>query len=145
MYFHSLPQQVWQTALLLTCGFALLRGGRPERVAAIACLAASLMQPWVLDRNWLDPQYGVLAVDVGLFATLIGLALTTNRTWLLFASAFQLLGVITHIAIMVDHGVAPLPYRRGLVIWSYLTLMALGVGTWSVWRETRSLEFKPPP
>ena len=139
MYFHSLPQQVWQTALLLTCGYAMFRGGRPERIAAAACLVASLLQPWVLDRNWLDPQYGVLVLDVGLSVTLLGLALTTNRTWLLFASAFQLLSVIIHVAILADHSVAPLPYRRGLVIWSYLTLVALAVGTWSVRRP------RPPP
>ena len=140
------PQNVWYLATLLSCGFAFAKGDAPERIAAIACALASLATPFLLNtRDWIDPQWGVLGIDLALLSALVTLALTTNRTWLLFASAFQLLSVIIHIAIMVDNGVAPLPYRRGLVIWSYLTLLALGIGTWGVWRETRSLGLKPPP
>jgi hypothetical protein len=140
------PQIVWYLATLLSCGFAILKGGAPERSAAIACALASLVTPLLLNtKDWFDPQWGVLVVDLALLGALVALALATNRVWLLFASAFQLLGVVIHVAIMVDHGVAPLPYRRGLVIWSYLTLMALGVGTWGAWRESRRLDLRPPP
>jgi hypothetical protein len=139
MFVNHLPQEIWRTALIATCGFALWRGGRPERIVAFAFLLASFAQPLVLNtRNWLDPQWGVLVVDSVLLALLIALALLTDRTWLLFCTAFQLLSVTIHIAILVDRSVAPLPYRRALVIWSYLTLFALAWGTFQIWRS-RSL------
>ena len=140
MFVNDLPQTAWRTALILVCALALWRGGWPERLAAAAFAVASFVQPVVLNtRAWLDPQWGILWVDGLLFAFLLALTLKADRRWLLFASAFQLLSVIIHIAILADHSVAPLPYRRGLVIWSYLTLVALAVGTWSVRRP------RPPP
>jgi hypothetical protein len=139
VFVNHLPQEIWRTALVATCGFALWRGGRPERIMALAFLIASFSQPLVLNTsNWLDPQWGVLAVDCALLALLIGLALRTDRTWVLFCSAFQLLSVIIHVAILVDRSVAPLPYRRGLVIWSYLALVTLAWGSWQAWRERQA-------
>jgi hypothetical protein len=124
-----------------SCGFALWRGGRPERAAAATCLAA-----WVATRlaynsgNWIDPQWGVLAVDVAFLAVLVYLALTTDRAWLLFAAAFQLLGVAIHVAITIDRGIRASAYISALVIWSYLILLSLSWGAWSHWRERRLAE-----
>jgi hypothetical protein len=138
VFVNHLPQEIWRTALLATCAFAFWRGGRPERIAAFAFLIASFVQPLVLNtRNWLDPQWGVLVVDSVLLALLVGLALLTDRSWVLFCAAFQLLSVVIHIAILVDRSVAPLPYRRGLVIWSYLSLVALAWGAWQARRTTQ--------
>jgi hypothetical protein len=115
----------------LVCGYALWRGGRPERLTALASLGAWLLSRLVFNyRDWVDPQWAVLAVDVAFLIALTTLAVTTDRTWALFAAAFQLLGVIIHLAITLDHGIRALAYVRGLVIWSYLVLIALGVGTW---------------
>jgi hypothetical protein len=139
VFVNHLPQEIWRTALIATCAFAFWRGGRPERIVAFAFLVASFTQPLVLNTtNWLDPQWGVLVVDSVLLAFLVGLALRTDRSWLLFCAAFQLLSVVIHIAILVDRSVAPLPYRRGLVIWSYLTLVALAWGTWRFWRSRQA-------
>lgn len=136
MFLHALHQQIWLVVMALTCGFAFWRGGRPEKAAALACLAAWLVSVVVYNyRNWVDPQWAVLGVDLALLAALTALALTADRIWLLFASAFQLLGVVIHIAMMADRDVAGLPYVRGLVIWSYLVILALGVGTWNHWRS----------
>ncbi len=141
MFLHALHQQIWLLAMGLTCGFALWRGGRPERLAALACATAWIISVVVYNyRNWVDPQWSVLGVDVALLAALIGLTLTTDRVWLLFASAFQLLGVVIHIAIMADPKVTGLPYIRGLVIWSYLVIFALAWGVWSHWRTTRQAD-----
>ncbi len=123
--------------MLLVSGFALWRGGRPERIIAIANLAAWILTPLTYRTNLLDPQWGVFAVDLMFLAILVWFAVTTDRTWLLFAAAFQLLAVITHIAIAVDPGVRTLAYFRGLVIWSYLVLGALAVGAWNRRRERR--------
>lgn len=136
MYFETLPQQVWTTLMLAISGFALLRGGGPERVFAVANVLAAVLSAYLQDRaHWLDPQWGMLAVDVGFLALLLTLAIWTDRSWLLFAAAFQLLGVVTHLAIIADPGVRAGAYMRGLVIWSYLVLGSLVVGVWLHVRE----------
>ncbi len=136
MFVNQLPQLIWRAALLSTCLFAFWKGRWPERSVAVCFLLASFSSPLVLNtRDWLDPQWGVLIVDGALLVALLIATLRTNRVWILFATAFQLLSVVIHVAMAVDHSVAPLPYRRGLVIWSYMTLVALAVGTWQVSRK----------
>ncbi len=109
--------------------FALWRGGAPERWMSAAYVAAWLVSRAVYNyRDWLDPQWAVLGVDLVLLAASVVLALAYNRIWLLFATAFQLLAVVIHVAIMADASVRALPYVRGLVIWSYLTQLTLFVG-----------------
>lgn len=129
MYFHTAPQQAWLVAMSIACGLAFWRGGREERIAAAACIAAWFASPLVQDKqNWLDPQWGMMIVDAGLFLALTILAVTTSRIWPLFAAAFQLVGMVVHLGMIVDHEIRALAYLRGLVIFSYLVLVALAVG-----------------
>jgi hypothetical protein len=122
---------IWTVAIVVVSAFALWRGGTIERVVAVANLAAWFGTMLVQDRtHWFDPQWSVLAVDVLFLLVLTGLALRTDRTWLLFAAAFQLLGVVTHFAIAVDGGFRARTYLLGLVIWSYLVLTSIAVGAW---------------
>lgn len=114
--------------MALVSGFALWRGGAPERRVAVANVAAWFITPLTIEADAAGPQWGVLGVDGLFLAYLLWLALTADRLWLLFATAFQLLGVVTHLALAVDQGVPALPYRWGLVIWSYLVLASLAVG-----------------
>ena len=136
---QTLAHLIWFLAMASACGFALWRGGRPERVAASACLVA-----WVATRlaydysDRIDPQWGILAVDISFLAVLVYLALTTDRLWLLFAAAFQLLGVAIHLAITLDRAIRAVAYIQALIIWSYLVLLSLAIGTWFHWRN-RSL------
>ena len=130
LYFAVLPQQIWFIAMVLVSGAALWRGGVPEKRVAVANVAAWFLTPLAYDRDLAGLQWGVLGVDALFLAYLLFLALTTDRLWLLFATAFQLLGIVTHVAMGVDEGVPALPYRWGLVIWSYLTLAALAAGAW---------------
>jgi hypothetical protein len=136
--FHTPTQFIWVAANLIICGLALWRGGWPERIVALGSLIASRATPLVENfHNWVDPQWGVFGVDVTFFALLLILALRTDRTWLLFAAAFQLLAVITHLAIMVDPGLRARVYMSAILIWSYCVLASLAVGTWLVSRRPR--------
>jgi len=130
LYFAVLPQQIWFVAMILVSGAALWRGGIPEKRVAVANVAAWFLTPLAYDRDLAGLQWGVLGVDALFLAYLLFLALTTDRLWLLFATAFQLLGIVTHVAMAADADVPALPYRWGLVIWSYLTLASLAVGAW---------------
>lgn len=129
MFLHTLPQQIWFAVMMLNSAFALWRGGRPERGMALAYLAAWLLSRTFYNyRDWVDPQWGVLVIDGGLLAASVVFVLLFNRTWLLFAAAFQLLAVVIHVAIMADPSVRAHAYVQGLVIWSYLTQITLLVG-----------------
>lgn len=138
MQFQMTHTHVWWVALTVVSGYALWRGGLAERWAAAANLAAWAATKLLQDRrDWFDPQWGILYVDIAFLAALVILALVSDRYWLLFATAFQLLGVVTHLAIVADAQVRSLAYLRSLAIWSYLVLATLGVGTALVDRQRR--------
>jgi hypothetical protein len=135
----SIARIVWTLAIVLVSGFALWRGARAERVIALSNLGAWGASLLLENRhNWLDPQWGVLLVDLAFLAVLLAFALRNAANWLLFAAAFQLLSVVTHMAIMVDGGVRARAYFQGLAIWSYLVLISLGVGVWVRWRQDQA-------
>ena len=122
-------QQIWLVLMAAVSALALWRGGEPERVAAVGVLVAWFLTPLAqVPIDLYDPQWGMLAVDTAFLGLLLTLALRSNRIWLLFAAAFQLLGVVIHMAIVVDPSLRSLVYMRGLVIWSYLVLASLAVG-----------------
>jgi hypothetical protein len=143
MHIPSLHQAVWIVAIAGVSGYALWRGGPPERLVGAVNLVAWLITRVVEDRkDWFDTQWGILSVDIVFLAVLVWLALTRDRWWILFAAAFQLLGVVTHMAILADTQVRSLAYLRSLAIWSYLVLAALAVGT--VFADRRRREAARP-
>jgi hypothetical protein len=143
MHFHLTHAHFWSTAIVLVSAYALWRGGSAERWVATANLAAWAVTKLVQDRlDFFDPQWGILFVDIAFLAVLVILALAKDRYWLLFAAAFQLLGVITHLAIVADANVRSLAYLRSLAIWSYLVLGTLALGTLLIdLRRRRALAF----
>lgn len=78
-----------------------------------------------------DTQWGILAVDGGLLALYVYLALRTSRYWPLFAAAFQLLAVLTHIARALDTAVSGWAYMTAGLVWSYLVIATVGYGAWT--------------
>lgn len=130
---------LWLASMLAVCGFAFWKGGAPERVVA-AALQAGWLGTYLLANhaNLADPQWGVLAVDVAFLAVVLYVALTADRIWPLFAAAFQLLGIVIHLAISVDTDIRLLAYLRGLMIWSYLVLWSLALGSYLHWRRERA-------
>jgi hypothetical protein len=128
-YIHTPTQIIWLVTLLLVAGYTLWKGGRPERVAAVASLLASFATPLMPNTpGQADPELGALILDSALLAVLLGVSLLTDRVWALFAAAFQLLLVAIHIAIMADPRVGSWAFMTALLIFSYLVIFAMGVG-----------------
>ena len=127
--FSSTPERVWAVAMFAVSAFALWRGGRTERVVAIANIVAWIATIVVQNRhNWLDPQWGMLAVDIAFLLLLLWFVVRSSRLWILPAAAFQLLAVLTHAAILADSDVRAWAYITALILWSYLVLISLAVG-----------------
>ncbi len=132
---HTLQEQIWTVLMLAVSGFALWRGGWPERLVAVANVLASLASGLAENRrDFIDPQWGVMVIDVLFLALLFWLALRSDRHWPMWAAAFQLLAVVTHGAMMADPSVGGWAYITGYIIWGYMVLASLSVGTWFVAR-----------
>lgn len=117
-------------AMVLACGYAILRGDRPERWCGLLIAAAWAGSFLLQDRaHNLAPQYAVAGLDVLLSLALLAMTLRFRRVWLIVASASQLLTAATHVAFVIDPRIAALGFMTAYYIWSYVTLIALVWGT----------------
>jgi len=89
------------------------------------------------DRTWVGTQWGTLAVDIAFLLVVGWIALQSRFYWPIWATGFQLLGVVTHVARMLDRTVGAWAYVTAGIIWTQLVLIALGVGVFNRWRERR--------
>lgn len=114
---------------------ALLVGGREERIVGAALLVNTIGSILSVRRAWGEPEYVVLALDLAFLALLIIVAMRTLRWWPLWCAAFELLIVVTHVAIMVDPTVRARSYATGSIIWSNVVLATLAVATYAAVRR----------
>lgn len=127
-FVQALATQIWAAALVAVCGLALWRGGRLEKLFALMMLAAWLVTVAVMNpASLVDPQWGIFAVDAVLLAAMVWMSLATRKVWILPATAFQLLTVVTHVAILADPGVRVRAYLAGLAIWGWMVLACLAL------------------
>lgn len=125
------------------CLAALWVGGRNERIVSAAQLLNVAVYRLFAMSSWSEPEYLVLAADIGFLLVLAALAMRATRWWLLWATAFQLLIVVIHLAMIADPSVRARSYATGTIIWAYLVLTALAVGTWQTWRDRRGARSQP--
>lgn len=127
-------------ALPLTCVAAYRWGGWPERAVslfyAVALVATALvLEPYA--KPFVSIQVGLLIVDALLVASLVLLALRTQRGWLIWASSFQIIGTLGHLSKLVRPDMSRLAYglMEGASGWP--TLLALMIGIWRHHRSSR--------
>jgi hypothetical protein len=128
--FHTLPQQIWMICMLAVIALTFWRGGWAERTIAIGMIvdtvASAVMQN---TRDWASPQWADLTIDVIYLLVMLFVAFRSHRLWPLWAAAFQLIDVAIYFAFIVDRRVGALAPYRAIVIWSYLILIVIVVGT----------------
>lgn len=128
---------MWNVAVFLalltaTSGYALLRGGGPERVAAIIMLVAVVSSGFVASSYrgaFAQRETGIFLVDLAMFGAAILLALRAERFWPICMAA--LIGV--GLQLQVLSWVAPHPHRQVYKVLhalnAYPVLFVLAVGT----------------
>ncbi|MBU4433731.1 MAG: hypothetical protein KKC14_04860 [Alphaproteobacteria bacterium] len=129
MAFHALYQWASLMALVATCAAAAWRGGWPERSAA-AAMALAWIGSAVVQRSlqlW-GLQTGIMIIDGLLLLVLLSIALRSDRWWPMWACGFHGLGVLLHVAVMIDTDIWGRAYYVAGAIFSYLTMLALLVG-----------------
>lgn len=125
-------------------GYALWKGEWPERITALAMLAATLATPIVFRHTaFADPQWAVAACDLALLLVLAFVVTRWPRLWLILALAVHALGTASHIALIFDPGIKALAYLSSIVVWSYLANACLLASTLQTSRRRACREALP--
>ena len=112
------------------CGFALLKGGRAERLVGAAMLLELLIMIPVADIHRTEaPRYVSLVLDILVLGALLYAAFSTERRWVLLASAFQSLSVLTHLSRIIDPSMHSWAYITVDIVWGYGLMLTLLAGT----------------
>ncbi|HSX56568.1 MAG TPA: hypothetical protein VLG14_14780 [Sphingomonas sp.] len=123
---------IYYALLSLACGFALWRGGGPERVVALLFVVASIASDnaYAIGQDkYLSVEVGVLAIDLTLLACLVAVMLLANRFWPIAMVSLHGLGVVAHWVRAQEAGMIPPTYNALLSLWSYPMLLILVVAT----------------
>ena len=96
-------------------GLVLLLGGQPERVGAaiiiIGSLATGIVSAGVLGSStWDRLEIGIMLIDAVVLVGLWGIALTSNRFWPYWVTAWQLIAVLVHLQMVFFANIVPTAY-----------------------------------
>lgn len=131
---------VFNALLLGSCGYALLRGGAPERIVGgslLTAYAATLLAYSELPSRFNQVEMTVLLVDALLLCGLVAVALRADRLWPLFVAGLHLTTIGAHLIKFFDINMIRVTYAVMIAAWSYPMLVLLAVGTWRHQRRLR--------
>ena len=123
---------IFLALLIGCCGYALLRGGAPERMGAIIFAAGSALTLAALSAppiRYNNVEVGVFVVDAATFVAFTILALRAERFWPLWVAGLLGVGLVAHLAKLLSDAVIPWAYAVVLSVWSYPILVVLVIGT----------------
>jgi hypothetical protein len=111
------------------CLAALLRGDRPLRWASVVIFANVLLSPALhLDHVGNGPLYGLITIDLALFVALAAMLVRDRRWWLVAATGFSLMSLLTHFAALIGTRPSLFVMDSTRTLWSYAMVFALGWG-----------------
>lgn len=137
---------LFYTLLALSAGYALWKGGSPERLGAVIILLGTLFTLLVApDKTWTfrSVHVGIFLVDLAMFAALVALALFAARFWPIWMSAMQGFGILGHLSMWIAPSIAPIVYATSHAVASYPILALLGLATY--WHRRRVAKGAPDP
>jgi hypothetical protein len=131
--------------LVVCCLYAIVRGGPPERLGALALIAAVVATRFVPASGTIRFQtieYGVMAVDMTLLIAIVVIAIRAQRYWPMWMAAILLDTVVTHL-LMLSPKLIPWSYSVMIAAWSYPMPLILAIGTWR--HQTRARSYGDDP
>jgi hypothetical protein len=121
---------VFNLLLVAVCGYALWRGGAPERIAA-ALFAGAAATTFALMYGYsfraISGLY--LLVDLGLFVAITLLSLWADRFWPLWVAALQLMVLAAHGVRATHPELLPFIYYVATAKLAYPMIAMLAIGT----------------
>lgn len=109
-------------AAVIVGGWALWRGGPPERRGAAIMLLSWFITPLVDNHHGF--RYGMMLVDALTDAGYVVLSLRWRRVWTLLIAAFQLNGVLTHFAAVLV-AMSTWAYITAADVWGGIGIVAI--------------------
>ena len=138
------------TLLIVTCGYALLRGRKYEQLAAILFIGASIgsvLARSAATRPYVGVQVSDLLIDSFVTIATVAIALRSDRFWPLWVAGLQLTISMSHLLKAFSPDLLPLAYAAAERFWSYPTLIILFIGAWRQHKRTlaerRQAELQP--
>ena len=135
----NLYSQVGAVITVLVVGFAFWKGEEPEKIAAgaygLGWFASMLVQD---DANLYGIQWSMLAVDLIMLSVLGALVWKARRGWTVWATAMQLLVVMSHLMALVDVRPSASSFYFVINLAGYGVLLAIAIGTFWTWQERRA-------
>ncbi len=122
---------LFSTLLAFTFAYALWKGDRDARIAAVVCVAATvithlLMSP--LNVRYQDVQFSSMVIDLALLAAFITLALFSSSFWPLWIAGLQLTASSAHFLKFLDSNLMPFAYAVAERFWGYPILLIIAIG-----------------
>ena len=119
--------------ILLTgsMAYALWKGGAPERIAAAVLFAGVILTivAQLFDTNrYATVQWGAAAVDAGVLAGFLSVALLSTRYWPMWLTALQIIQFCSDFAKLLP-GVAELTYAMASSLIGYPLILIIVVAT----------------
>lgn len=133
--------------LFAVCGFALWRGGPPERWGGASFLiasAATLVAPLPGGPVFRSLEVELLVIDLALLAALLVLAMKANRYWPMWAAAAHSSAVAVHAAKALRPDLVWPIYAVAASASSILVVLILWIGTLRHRRRLRTIGSDPP-
>jgi FtsH-binding integral membrane protein len=132
----QLHQLIFMGLWLTSCGYAAVRGGAPERIAAGAQFGAGVLTIVLsialrpVAGAYASLEVGVALTDLALFGVVSAIALTSTRFWPLLQASMLGCGLLGHIAKPLAPDILPKAYYAVVAIWGYPNVLLLAVATW---------------
>lgn len=127
---HVMRVAIFYLLMLGTCGYAIWRGGAPERVTGWLLIAAALLTLVVgHPTQYSHIELGLFLIDFGLLIGLVVVALKADRLWPIALAALHLDGTAVHILKLFDAELIRVTYAVMIVMWAYPMQVILAIGT----------------
>jgi cytochrome bd-type quinol oxidase subunit 2 len=123
--------------LLGCCLFATLKGGRTGLIGSLIFIISAVLSQFAViehaneagDIHWQGVNIGLFLVDMACFIGLLILAINSRRYWPIWAIGLQLVGVTTHIALLLAPDIVPKAYQAMASFWAIPILVIMVIGT----------------
>lgn len=136
---NSLDAQLGTAIAVVIVAFAFLKSDKPERIGA-GTYALGLFASLLVQGNGqlTGPHWGLMLIDAAIVAIYASLAWKSRRAWPVWATALQVLIVMTHLLMIIDRRPPPAAFYTVMNIASSAILAAMAIGVVQAWRDQRT-------
>jgi hypothetical protein len=141
-----LPVMLIAFQMLMAPAIALTRGGRPEKYLAAAYWLDTLASLLVLGFRTVryhQTEWAVAGIDVLMLGAAVVITVRANRWWPIWFTAIHLIGLIAHLARMIDTSIAPIAYQSVAAYVAYPLWALIIAGT--IGHELRLRQYGSDP